>query len=153
MAENRGYKATPETPTADGKGRVDVCLERNGKRIAVEIKDKSKEEWELQNIQKCLNDGYDVVIECLADLKAIGSLTKKVKLTFSEDDRKKIHVLDQDGLVLFLDTEIANEATTDVRTKGRRVKVRYNAVPESEMAKKRDSVAKSVIDSLKEKKK
>lgn len=46
------------------KGRVDVSLERNGKRIAIEIKDTTKDDWELQNIEKCLKAGYEVVIEC-----------------------------------------------------------------------------------------
>jgi hypothetical protein len=153
MAESRGYKASIEEPTPDGKGRVDVSLERNGKRIAVEIKDTSKDDWELQNIEKCLKAGYEAVIECSNDPKVIDRLRKKVENEFDEQQRVKIQVLEPDVFFLFLDSEIAKEASTETRVKGYRVKVEYNAIPESEMSRKRESIAQSVVRSLKEKKK
>jgi len=153
MAESRGYKAITEEPTPDGKGRVDVSLERNGRKIAVEIKDTSKDEWELQNIEKCLNAGYEIVIECSTDTKTIERLQSKIDQGFTQAQRDKILILTPDSLFLFLDTEIAKEASTEVRTKGYKVKVEYGAVPESEMARKRESIAKSVVGSLKDKKK
>lgn len=153
IAESRGYTASLEEPTPDGKGKVDVSLRRNSKRIAVEIKDTSKDEWELQNIEKCLSAGYDVVIECSTDTKAIARMLKKVEEKFDAKNRDKMLVLNPDALFLFLDSEIAKEASTDTRVKGYRVKVEYEAVPEHEMSRKREAIAKSVIEALKEKRK
>ncbi|MCK9421242.1 MAG: type IV secretion system DNA-binding domain-containing protein [Bacteroidales bacterium] len=151
MAESRGYKATIEEPTPDGTGRVDVGLEGNGKRIAVEIKDTSKDDQELQNIRKCLKAGYDLVIECSSDPKAIERLKKKVESEFTESEKAKIQVLEPEALFFFLDSEIAREASTETRVKGYRVKVEYGAISESEANRIKETIAKSVVSSLKKK--
>ena len=49
MAESRGYVAKTEVLTPDGNGRVDVSLERNGKRIAVEVSVTTTDTWETHN--------------------------------------------------------------------------------------------------------
>lgn len=59
MAEARGYKTLIEEPTPDSKGRVDVHLERNGKRIAVEICNTTEPNWEIHDNQKCFDAGYE----------------------------------------------------------------------------------------------
>jgi len=152
MAESRGYKANIEVPTSDGTGRVDVVLEGYGKQIAVEIKETSKDDWELQNIGKCLRAGYDLVIECSSDLRAIARLKKRVETEFTEIERAKIQVLEPETLFLFLDSEIAKEASTETKFKGYRVKVEYDAISEDEIARKREAITQSVVRSMKGKK-
>lgn len=146
MAESRGYTASIEEPTSDGKGKVDVSLKRNNKRIAVEINDTSKDEWELHNIEKCLAAGYDIVVACSTDIQVQTRMTAKIEEKFNAVYRGKILILSPDSLFLYLDSEIAKEASSDVRVKGYRVKVDYEAVPEDEMNRKRDAIAKSVVD-------
>jgi hypothetical protein len=46
-----------EEPTPDGKGSVDVALERAGWRLACEISVTSTVEQEVGNIEKCLTAG------------------------------------------------------------------------------------------------
>jgi hypothetical protein len=149
MAESRGFTASIEEPTPDGKGKVDVSLKRNTKRIAVEINDTSKDEWELHNIEKCLAAGYDIIVACSADNKVQARMSAKIEGKFDGVKRNNILVLSPEDLFLFLDSEIAKEATSDVRVKGYRVKVNYAAVPEEEMNRKRNLIAKSVIYALK----
>jgi hypothetical protein len=149
MAESRGYTASIEEPTPDGKGKVDVSLKRNGTRIAVEINDTSKDEWELHNIQKCLDAGFDVVIACCDDVQVVERMTKKIAEKFDASQSSKVLALNPESLFLFLDSEIAKEASSEVRVKGYRVKVDYEAIPEQEMNRKREAIAKSVIDILK----
>lgn len=151
MAESRGYIASIEEPTPDGKGKVDVSLTRGNKRIAVEINDTSKDDWELHNIEKCLVAGYDVVVACSNDSKVQTRMAQKIDEKFDATIRNRILVCSPDSLFLFLDSEIAKEASSEVRVKGYRVKVDYEAVPEQEMNRKRDAIAKSVIDALKSK--
>jgi len=146
MAESRGYTASIEEPTPDGKGKVDLSLARNNKRIAVEINDTSKDEWEMHNIEKCLAAGYDIVIACSTDTKVYSRMSQKIDEKFAAPTRDKILVLDPDSLFLFLDSEIAKEAASDVRVKGYRVKVDYEAVSEDEMGRKRNAIAKSILN-------
>jgi hypothetical protein len=149
MAESRGYMASIEEPTPDGKGKVDVSLTRNNKRIAVEINDTSKDDWELHNVEKCLAAGYDIVVACSNETKVQSRMCQKIDEKFDTTIRSKILVLSPDSLFLLLDAEIAKEASSDVRVKGYRVKVDYDAVPEQEMNRKRDAIAKSIMDAPK----
>jgi len=146
MAESRGYVARLEEPTLDGQGKVDVSLARNNKRIAVEINDTSKDAWELHNIEKCLASGYDIVVACSTDANAKTRMRQKISEKFRPEVADKILALNPDDLILYLDSEIAKEASSEIRIKGYRVKVDYEAVSEQEMNKKREAIAKSVID-------
>ena len=85
--------------------------------------------------------------------KAIARLKRRVDTEFSESERTKIQVLEPEALFFFLDSEIAKQASTETRMKGYRVKVEYDAITESEMAKKRESITQSVVKSMKGKKK
>jgi len=122
MAESRGYKASIEEPTPDNQGRVDVSLERNGKKIACEVCMTTTEVWEVHNIEKCLAAGYDIVIECSTDRKIMENIQKEVEQKFSALIHTKILILDPEGLFAYLDNEIAKDASTETRVKGYRVK-------------------------------
>jgi len=111
------------------------------------------DQWEPGNINKCLLAGYDLVIETSYDSKALECLRRKVATEFNESQNSKILILSPDDIFLLLDSEIAKEASTETRVKGYRVRVEYNAVTESEMTRKRESVVQSVVKSLKNKQK
>lgn len=153
MAESRGYLARLEEPTPDGSGRVDVFLEGNDLRIAVEISDTTTDKWEIQNIKKCLGAGYDFVIECLSDTKSLERLKKKVDAEFSGKERDRIQVFEPEALFLFLDSQSAKQASGETRIKGYRVKVEYDAISEDEIARKREAITQSVVRSIRGKKK
>ena len=153
MAEARGYKALIEEPTPDGKGRVDVALEKNGKKIACEIGVTTSKEWEVHNVMKCLAAGYDSVIAVSNDKKGIELMQKKIIKSLDAKTQAKVFVMEPEQLFFYLDTETAKEAGTEKRVKGYRVKVQYTAAPENETRYKRESVAKAVLDSLKKKEK
>ena len=149
MAEARGYKASIEALTPDGQGRVDVLLQRGEKRIACEIGVTTTKEWETHNIIKCVNAGYEVVVAVASDKKGVEVMQKQVKENLSDGLKERIFVFEADQLFHFLDQENAKEASTEKRMKGFRVKVEYNAVSEETMKKKKDSISKMVLDSLK----
>lgn len=153
MAESRGYKASIEEPTPDGKGRVDVALERKGKKIACEISVTSTDIYEVHNIEKCLKAGYDMIIECSTERKTLENIRKAVQQNLSPTQQEKILILDPDGLFLYLDTEIAKDASTETLVKGYRVKVEYDALSEEDMKKKRDAISEMVVKSIKKMKK
>jgi len=151
MAESRGYKALIEELTPDGKGRVDVHLERNGKRIAVEICNTTEPDWEVHNIQKCSGAGYDIIVACSNEKKSLESIRKKAEAVLDAAIQAKLLFFEPDGLFMYLDQELAKEASTEVRTKGYRVKVEYSAVSADEAKHMSDSIVKTVTEASRKK--
>ncbi len=152
MAEARGYKAVIEQPTADGRGRVDVHLERNGKRIAVEICNTTEPDWEMHNIQKCFDAGYDHILTCSNEAKSLESIRNKAK-ELSQPVKDKLQFLEPEQVFAFLDAELAKKASTEKRVRGYRVKVNYSAVSSDEAERINRAIVKSVSDAAKSKSK
>jgi intracellular sulfur oxidation DsrE/DsrF family protein len=100
-----------------------------------------------------VNAGYEVVVAVASDKKGVEVMQKQVKENLSDALQERIFVFEADQLFHFLDQENAKEASTEKRMKGFRVKVEYNAVSEETMKKKKDSISKMVLDSLKKDKK
>ncbi|MBL7738912.1 MAG: type IV secretion system DNA-binding domain-containing protein [Chitinophagaceae bacterium] len=150
MAEARGYKATIEAVTPDGGGKVDVLLEKDAHSIACEISVTTDTTWELHNLEKCLTAGYDCVVSCVTDKKSLSLLQKKIRDCFSEVQRKKITILEPDAFIGFLDSMAEVETTKEISTtyKGYRVKVSYDSLTREEMQRKRESVARIIMNSL-----
>jgi hypothetical protein len=137
MAESRGYKASIEELTPNGNGKVDVSLERNGKRIACEIGMTTTTEWELHNIEKCIAAGYDVVVAIAKSKEMIRVMQEEIKKNIDVTFQSKVMVLEAESLVAYLDTEIAKEASTETRIKGYRVKVEYVNPSDGDIPKKK----------------
>jgi len=152
MATSRGYKTLIEEPTPDGKGRVDVHLEKNGKRIAVEICNTTDPDWEVHNIQKCFDAGYDVIVACSSERKSLENNRKRAESNLPEAVLSKLLFFEPEVLFQFLDQELANEASSEVRTKGYRVKVEYTAVSETNAKQVSSQIARAIVQSKKPKK-
>jgi hypothetical protein len=149
IAEDKGYKATIEQPTPDGAGRIDVALERNGKRIACEISVTSTPEQEVKNVEKCLAAGFEKVVLCSPERKVLESVNSLVAQSISEPDQKKVLFFQPDELFFFLEEKAAAEACKEDRIKGYRVRVQYQPVRESEKKAKREAVAQVMLQALK----
>lgn len=131
MAESRGYKAMIEAPTPDGKGRVDVSLERNGKRIACEISSTTTDVWEIHNVEKCLAADYTEVIVCSSDLKNLERIKKQIENKLTKEQQAKVYAFEPQEIFIHLDALAAKEATVEKVVKGYRVKVEYNNLKKS----------------------
>lgn len=148
MAENRGYTATIEQVTPQGNGRVDVLLEKGGKYIACEVSVSTSAAWESHNVQKCLLAGYETIVVCSTDSKHLIAIRQQIVSHISRSDQDRILICGPAELFHFMDSEVMPE-TTEVRTKGYRVKVTCDPVSLNGMARKRDTVAHVVLSSLK----
>ncbi len=153
MAESRGYKAMIEDGTPDGKGRVDVSLERAGKRIACEISVTTGDEWEAHNVEKCLAAGYDEVIVCSSDIKNLQRIREQLEKKLTKNQLAKVLTLEPQEVIQYFDRQIVQESSTEKVVKGYRVKVEFDSSTNSEMEKKQENVAKTVTDSMRKKKK
>lgn len=149
MAEARGFNAKIEEPTLDG-GRVDVLLERNGRKIACEIGMTTSVDWEIHNIQKCLDSGYDFIVAVVKNREALIIMQEAVSQKIEAFSHFKVSVMEVETFIKYLDAEIGAEVP-EVRMKGYRVKVKYDDVSAEVVNQKREAIAKAVYDSLKSK--
>ena len=148
MAESRGYKVFTEEPTSDGKGRVDVSLERDGKRIACEVCVTTPQEWELHNIQKCLADGYETVVSISSDKKVLDNIRKQVLQSLSVQEQGKLLFFEPESFFQFLDAEITKDAHTESLIKGYRVKVEYDSISDKEAFNKQERIMNAISKSF-----
>ena len=149
IAEDKGYKATIELPVFDGSGRVDVSLERNGRKIACEISISSTEEQELKNIEKCLAAGYEKVVVCSPDKKSLNSIKILVEKNIVGADLGNVFFFQPEDLILFLEEDEAAEMTREERVKGYKVKVQYQTASVEEKKAKREAVAQVILQAMK----
>ncbi len=87
MVEEKGYRTTIEEPVPNGR-RVDVGLELGGKKTACEISVTSTDEQELSNIEKCLRAGYERVIICSPERRALDRIKAMVIQRIGDSDNK-----------------------------------------------------------------
>jgi hypothetical protein len=153
MAESKGYKATLETQTNDGRGKVDVSIESTRIKIACEVSVTTDSSWELHNIEKCLASGYDKVFVCCTQKSFLTSLQSRVKETLSTKEYSKVIVCEPETLFEFLDVQSIEQMPTETKMKGYRVKVEYDSISHEEQTRKKESVAKIVLESLRRMKK
>lgn len=149
MAEEKGFKAVIEQPTPDNQGKVDVSLERNGKKIACEVSMTTTGEQELKNIEKCLAAGYEKVILCSPEKKTLENVKSLVSRKLKESDQKKLFFFQPEELFLYLEEEATAKASKEELVKGYKVKVHYKPVKETEKKTKREAVAQVILQALK----
>lgn len=152
MAESRGYRVFTEESTFDGKGRVDVSLERNGNKIACEVCVTTSQEWELHNIQKCLADGYNKVVSISNNKKVLDNIQRQVSQNLATDQQQKVLFFEPEEFFIYLDSEISRESVTETRMKGYRVKVEYDPVSDLESKSKQEQILKAISSSFRKKK-
>jgi len=126
MGESRGYKALLEMPI-EKSGKVDVVLEKNNKRIACEVSNTTDINWELHNIEKCLNHGFDLVVSISKTEKFLSEIKRRIVETFDNNQQKRIRTLSLGELAAYLDSLEDFGGQEAETTKGYRVKVKYSS--------------------------
>ncbi|MCL4552834.1 MAG: type IV secretion system DNA-binding domain-containing protein [Candidatus Marsarchaeota archaeon] len=148
MAEESGYRAVVEEPTPDGLGRVDVGLERDGRRIACEVCATTTDEHEVSNIKKCLLAGYDMVIVCSSEKRNLEKIKSLASHQLDSSDQEKLLFLPPEELLPYFQQEAAGRAGSEDRVKGYKVKVRYQPVGEVEQKAKKEAVASVILQAM-----
>ena len=150
LAEECGWTATIEAALQDSTGKVDVSLEKAGQRIACEISVTTGAAWEAHNVEKCLQNKYDLVI-CLApDATLLQQLKKKLTAVLPPDIQAKVQFSDPATLNTIL-TPSAPQPTETVM-KGRRISVEYKDMS-AEEAVRRQSIIRKIVSNRGGKKK
>ncbi len=117
IAEQRGFKANLEEVVENG--RIDVSLLKDSNQIACEIAVSNSVEYEVKNINKCVNAGYSTICIISKDEKHLGKIKEK-----TDDEIKshaKIYFFTLNQLTEFLDSLTENKETEVKRIRGYRV--------------------------------
>jgi hypothetical protein len=149
FGEDRGYRVTIEKQILDGTGFVDVALERDDFKLAVEISVTTGIEHELQNVLKCLAAGFDLVVLVVSEKKALGKARTEVAAAVLEQDAARVRVLSPDELVGLLDGLEADRKSTEQTVAGYKVKVKYTPTEGDEAQQKRQSIGDVIGKALK----
>lgn len=118
MAEGYGFGVETEKSVLDGSGFVDVSLEKENLKIAVEVSVTSTADYETHNVLKCFSAGYDYALVVVSNRKKISAINNKISESMPFEMREKVKVLDLPALLAFL-REITSpkEATTKAKEK------------------------------------
>jgi len=147
-AEEKGYRVIIERPTPDGAGRIDISLERETIRIACEISVTSTSEQELSNVEKCLQAGYEKIILCAPEKKALEKIRAFVLENLDDAGKEKVLFFQPEELLFYLEEEAAREGTREERVKGYKVKVQYQPVKDIDKKTKREAVGQVILQAL-----
>jgi hypothetical protein len=113
FGEDRGFKSTVERSVLDGYGSIDVALEREGCRIAVEIAVTTPTAHEVQNIQKCLAAGFDLALLVAADQAAQKRLSASLIQNLSAEARERVRCVIPEELPGLLDSLLVPAETSE----------------------------------------
>lgn len=149
VAEERGFGAKIEEAVLGGAGSVDVALSRNDQRIAVEISVTTDAEHEQQNIRKCLSSGYDYVVLLGADSKAVSKHERQIRKDLEAEYQEKVSFYTPEAFIGFLDQRVADSAAKETTVRGYKVKVNYSSLSEAEKKRRKDAIAKVIVQSMK----
>lgn len=101
QAEVFGWQAVIEKRIPRSLESVDVELRKDDIRVAIEISSTTKAEHEIQNIKKCLEEGYDYILAVCSDDKRLSLLKTEVKKVFSFKERERIRFYHSDQVKNF----------------------------------------------------
>ncbi|HQT91600.1 MAG TPA: hypothetical protein PL001_06185 [Candidatus Kryptobacter bacterium] len=148
MAEGKGYRATMEAVTPDGNGRVDVGLEKDGKRIAFEVSVTTDEGHELHNVKKCLAAGYDKVVVVSSNTKNLERIRSLSAENLADGELSKVTILQTKQVPAFFEDGETLNANREETIKGYRVKLQYPSGSRTEANNKRQAVADVILRSM-----
>jgi len=121
LAHDRGFKVEIEK-TLEGGGRVDVHLQNENISIACEISVTNKAEYEVKNIIKCLNEGYDLVLSISQNSIHLENIATSAKNELSKPELKKVQFIDPQYVSAVLDEYVLQNNKEKI-VRGYRVKV------------------------------
>ena len=124
IGEDHGYRATIEYGIPGTKEKVDVLLQRDNAMLPVEVSVTTNPEWEMHNIQKCMNAGFKTIIVICSETKTKQNLAVLVQQVHGTT----IHLTDIEGFPKLLAPKKSPKPQEQI-IKGYRVKVEYSDKP------------------------
>ena len=148
LAEERGFRAVIEEEILNGAGRADVSLTRDQLRIAFEISVTTRNDQELQNMEKCLAAGYAQVALIATDRKHLSSMERFINASLNASERERVRYLLPDAIAAYLDEFGIGALPAPEVVRGYKVKVTRRGLTEAETLARRQAIAGVLARSL-----
>lgn len=115
-------------------GRIDVVLTKDKVSIACEISVTNTIDYEVQNLQKCLNEGFTHILMLSKSIAHLRNIQTKARDVLSDNDLTKIEFKHPDDFIFYLDARMPQKQS-EKRVGGYRVKTDYTAGDNAKMVK------------------
>lgn len=148
-AEANGWRAIREEGILDGLGRVDVALRKGERSVACEIGVSSTPEHELENVQKCLAGGFEVVALVSTERQLLAKVRALADEALAKEQRTRVHFGLPADLFMLLEEVEAQGAATEGSIRGYKVKVKYKPVTDQEKVEKKRALNQVIAKAMK----
>lgn len=151
IGENYDFVATLEKQVFGGIGKVDVALESENLKVAVEIAHTNSVEYELQNIQKCLASGFNKVVVISTDAKHLANIRRRTEAMLSLEQFGKVHFLEPENFNLFLEKLRTDSPVlpSDGKVKGYTINTEFKESNESDAKIRKQTVFEILTNAVK----
>jgi len=147
LGQQYGFLSTIEKETKSG-GRVDVALEKESIKIACEISVTNSTEYEVENIKKCLNEGYNLVLMVSNNESHLEDIKKLSIASLSKVELKRAFFIKPDEVSGYLNITTEQAPKTEV-VKGFRVTTEYENQSGGSFKSIRESIARILVKNRK----
>lgn len=149
VAFQHGYKVSIEKQTGND-GRIDVELIRDNVSIAVEISVTNSTQYEVKNIQKCLDENYHYIFLLSESEVHLRNIKQLVQKNIDESSKAKIFFTNSLSFPEKLNSLFENKPETTVkRFRGYRVKTNQVNVNKAQSNEKRSGLGDVIMRSIK----
>jgi len=144
MGQGYGFLATIEKELPNGK-RIDITLERESRKIAVECAVNNSVEYEIKNISKALKYDYNPIIVISKNRNHLDNIKKRSRGEFDEKEFEKLKFIQPQGLSNILLQYVSQKTTKQEIIKGYRIITEYESDKKMDAQSIRESIAKKLF--------
>jgi hypothetical protein len=156
-AEDLGFRATIEKPILDGRGSVDLALEKDGFAVACEITITTTTDHEFGNVKKCILAGFSFVAVVSSREERLRQIEVAVKAGVPPEESARVGYFLPEPFIAWLREqapmtpapELPATAPTERRTRGYKVRRSVAKLSEEERKAKEDIALKNIAESMK----
>ncbi len=118
VAQEQGFSTFIEKQVLDGKGRIDVALERDDLKVAIEVSVTTKPEHELHNVQKCLSAGYRQIWVTSPNAEQLSALREYISPSLLPAERERVSFLSEHEVVERLNSMAVPKTVSQTKVLG-----------------------------------
>lgn len=152
IGQKRGFVAELETKTSSG-GRIDVSLQKEDKRIAVEVSVSNTIDYEVQNIQKCLDEQYPSIYMISESKVHLANIKKCTRESIDKQDYKKVRFGTPAQFLSYIDSLEKRAKKTVKRVRGYRVNSSHRDLSDADAQLRNSRIQGIILKTLKKKQK
>lgn len=124
LGQQYGFLAETEKETTDG-GRIDLVLSNQSVKLAFEISITNTADYEIQNIRKCLREGYTQIFLVSTRPKHLKAIEEKAQSEMKTSELAKILFVNPDKVINYIVPKTTLPPPETEIIKGFRVKTVY----------------------------